>query len=90
MPTLDDNAIRVMQVLDEHRALDGFQIAALGELSVTETMSALRQLAKNGLVSDHDTIGYDPIEAYQVYSLDTRALAEWLQARANAREAQPA
>jgi DNA-binding GntR family transcriptional regulator len=84
MPRLDSNAIRTMRVLDQHPRLDEFQIAALGELSVTEVRAALHQLAQNGLLQETAEDGH------AVYSVDAEGRAEWLDARTSGQEAQPA
>lgn len=79
---LDENAIKVMKALEEHPVLDHLQIAAFAEISITDALKGLGQLRQNKLLTDNDPNASPD----SLYSLDSRALAEWRSARA--REAQ--
>jgi hypothetical protein len=69
VPHLNDNAIKVMEVLERHPRLDTLQIASRAELSVSAAGAAIEELAQHSLVTDDDG----------VYSLNTAALGELLE-----------
>jgi hypothetical protein len=71
MPHLDDNTLRVMDVLARHPALDMLQIASRAEMAVSATVMALEQLRKLDLLIGND-----------VYSLNEVRLNELLEAEA--------
>jgi hypothetical protein len=71
MPHLDDNTLKVMEVLERHPALDVLQIASRAELALSATDDALRQLR-----------GFDLLVGDSVYSLNDAKLNELLQAEA--------
>lgn len=68
MPHLDDNTLKVMEVLESHPALDALQIASRAELSVSAVGQALAELAKYGLLKGDG-----------VYSLNGSTLNELLE-----------
>lgn len=68
MPHLDDNTLRVMEVLERHPALDTLQIASRAELSVSAAIRALKELADLRLLTGDE-----------VYSLNGTTLNELLE-----------
>lgn len=69
MPHLDDNTLKVMEVLERHRALDVLQIASRAELSVSAASRALEELTEHQLLTENDG----------VFSLNSRALSQLLE-----------
>lgn len=69
MPNLDDNTLRVMEVLERHPALDMLQVASRAELSVSATGHALEQLRS-----------FELLLGDNVYSLNEAKLNELLEA----------
>jgi hypothetical protein len=60
MPHLSEGALKVMEVLKRHRALDLLQIASRAEISVSQAVAAVEELAQYRLNKEEDG----------VYSLD--------------------
>jgi DNA-binding IclR family transcriptional regulator len=69
MPELQDAALKVMGVLDQHQELDLLQIASIAELPVSSAATALGELARYDLVAIRD----------DKYSLNNTALGQLLQ-----------
>jgi len=66
---LSKGALRVMEVLERHPALDTLQIASRAELRVSVAANAVAELAHYGLVEDENG----------VYSLKASAVEKLLQ-----------
>jgi DNA-binding IclR family transcriptional regulator len=75
VPHLDDNTLRVMEVLARHPALDTLQIASRAELAVSAAGQALEQLRNLDLLTGDS-----------VYSLNEAKLNELLETEAKRNE----
>jgi DNA-binding IclR family transcriptional regulator len=60
MPHLSESALKVMEALKQHPALDSLQIASRAEISVSEAEAGIGELDSHGLIKDD----------HGVYSLD--------------------
>lgn len=68
MPPLSESAIKVMEALARHPALDLLQITARAEISVSEAEGAIQELERLGMIHEQngvysrDGADGDPVE----------------------------
>jgi DNA-binding IclR family transcriptional regulator len=72
VPHLDDNTLKVLRVLEQHKSLDVLQVAALAEVTVSAAHEALGRLVALDLVTQRD-------HGDDLYSLDGAALSRMLE-----------